>query len=102
LEWKIDTGAINTFITEDLYYSILPRDRSLLERAWKKFETADGTTLNVIGTAKIMIILGPFSVCFRVFVGGVKSDLLGQDFMTKFECQWDYLSHQLKMNCVNT
>jgi hypothetical protein len=63
----------------------------------KKLETADGTTLNVIGTAKVMLTLGPFSVYFRVFVGGVKSHLFGQDFMTKFECQWDYLSHQLKM-----
>jgi hypothetical protein len=49
-----------------------------------------------------MLTLGPFSVYFCVFVGGVKSNLVGQDFMTKCECQWDYLSHQLKMNCVHT
>jgi hypothetical protein len=36
LEWKIDTDAINTFITEDLYHSILPQERPVLERAWKK------------------------------------------------------------------
>jgi hypothetical protein len=99
MEWKIDTGAINTFITEDLYYSILPRERPVLERAWKKFETADGTTLNVTETAKIMLTLGPFSVYFRVFIGGVKSNLLGQVFMTN---EWDHLSHQLKINCVHT
>lgn len=28
LEWKLDTGAINTFITEDAYYSILPEQRT--------------------------------------------------------------------------
>ena len=102
LEWKIDTGAINTFITEDVYYSILPRERPVLERARKKFETADGTTLNVVGTAKMMLTLGSISVYFRVFVGGVKSNLLGQDFMTKFECQWKYQSNQMVINCAHT
>lgn len=36
LVWKIDTGAINTFITEDAYYSILLQDRPVLERARKQ------------------------------------------------------------------
>lgn len=39
---------------------------------------------------------------FRVFVGGVKSNLLGQDFMTKFECQWNYQSNHMMINCVHT
>lgn len=56
-EGKMDTGAINTFTTEDVYYTLLPQGRPVLERAWKKFETADGTTLNVIGTAKMMLTL---------------------------------------------
>ena len=45
LEWKIDTGAVNTFITEDLYYSILPGNRPVLEPVLKKFATADGSEL---------------------------------------------------------
>jgi hypothetical protein len=51
-EWKIDTGAINTFITEDLYYSILLGERPVLERAWKKFETADGPHLMLLELQK--------------------------------------------------
>lgn len=43
LVWKIDTGAINTFITEDVYFSILLQERPVLERARKQFQTADGT-----------------------------------------------------------
>lgn len=41
LVWKIDTGAIDTFITEDVYYSILPQERPVLEHARKQFQTAD-------------------------------------------------------------
>lgn len=33
LEWRFDTGAMNTFITEDVYRSILPEHRPVLERA---------------------------------------------------------------------
>ena len=37
LEWTYDTGAINTFITEDMYYyNILPEQRPVLERVYKK------------------------------------------------------------------
>ncbi|XP_062616013.1 uncharacterized protein LOC134277706 [Saccostrea cucullata] len=33
LEWKFDTGAMNTFITEEVYWNILPEHRPVLERA---------------------------------------------------------------------
>lgn len=102
LVWKIDTGAINTFITEDAYYSILPQDRPVLERARKQFQTADGTNLNIIGTTKMMFSFGTVNVYFRVFVGGVKCNLLGQDFMTKFECQWNYKQNHMVTKCVHT
>lgn len=88
LVWKIDTGAINTFITEDVYYSILPQERPVLERARKQFQIADGNNSNIIGTTKIMFSFEPVNVYFCIFVGGVKCNLLGfQPFMTRFECQ---------------
>lgn len=90
LEWRFDTGAMNTFITEDVYRSILPEHRPVLERAKKQFTTADGRKLKVIGTAKMLLSFPEFQVIFRVFVADVKSNLLGQDFISKFHCQWDY------------
>ena len=68
----------------------------------KKFATADGSELNLLGTAKMILTFGNLDVYFRVFVGGVKCNLLGQDFMEKFECQWDYSSDRVILNCVRT
>ena len=102
LEWKIDSGAVNTFITKEVYYSILPHQRPVLEPARKQFETADGSYLKLLGTARMILTLGDVDVCFRVFVGGVKCNLLGQDFMLRYECQWDYRSDSLILNCVHT
>lgn len=101
LEWKLDTGAINTFITEDAYYSILPEQRPVLEFAKKKFQAADGNNLRVIGTAKMLISFNGFSVVSRVFVGGVKTNLLGLDFITKFRCQWNFDNNSCVLNCAS-
>lgn len=62
-------GAINTFISEDMYYSIVPQERPVLDRARKQFQTADRSNLNIVGTTKIMFSFGPINVYFRVFVG---------------------------------
>ena len=101
LEWKIDTGAVNTFITEDLYYSILPENRPVLERVRKKFETADGNELKPIGTAIMCLTFGNVDVYIRVFVGGIKCNLLGQDFLVKHECQMDYRDNSFVMKGVH-
>lgn len=55
VEWKIDTGAANNFISEEVYLSILPQNRPVLEQVRKQFETADGRPLNVIATANIFL-----------------------------------------------
>ena len=102
IEWKLDTGAINTFITEDVYYSILPEQRPVLERAKKKFETASGDYLPVVGTSKMVLTFGDVSVVFRVFVGGVRHNLLGLDFITQFQCQWDFNSDSCVLSGLPT
>lgn len=98
LEWKFDTGAMNTFITEEVYWNILPEHRPVLERAKKQFNTADGRKLKVTGTAKMLLSFQGFQVIFRVFVADVKCNLLGQDFITKFQCQWNYVSNVCNLN----
>lgn len=85
IELNIDTGAANTFISKEVYLSILPQNRPVLEQVRKQFETADGRPLNVIGTANMILTFGKKDIYFRVFVGGVKCNLLGKDFMMKIE-----------------
>lgn len=71
IEWRLDTGTMNMFITEDVFRSILPEHRPVLVRAKKQFTTADKRKLKVIGTAK-MLSFPEFQVIFRVFVADVK------------------------------
>lgn len=100
LEFQIDTGAINTFITEDTYYGILPENRYVLERAHKKFHSADGGDLDVPGTTIMLLSFGVLDIHFRAFVGKVKCNLLGQDFMEEFRGIWDYGTTLLVLSCV--
>lgn len=100
LEFQIDTGAINTFITEDTYNSILPENRPVLERALKKFHSADGGDLNVFGTAIMVLSFGDLDIHFRVFEGKMKCNFLGQDFMEEFRGIWDYETTSLVLSCV--
>ena len=91
LEWTYDTGAINTFITEDMYYNILPEQRPVLERVYKKFETANGSDLPITGTANMLLTFGQTTFRFRVFVGEVKNCLRrGCNFITNYQRQWNY------------
>ena len=90
LTWKVDTGAKKTFITEEVFYEIPPENRPVLEPARRKFATASGHSLNILGTAYMTLNFDDFEVDFRVFVGGVTQNLLGEDFYTKFKCNWDH------------
>lgn len=90
LTWKIDTGARKTFITEETFYSIPVDNRPVLEQVKSKFLSADGRKLKILGTAKMILTLKDIDIEFRVFVGGVTHDLLGEDFIVKFKCNWNY------------
>lgn len=62
LVWKLDTGAVNTFITEDTYCNILPEVRPMLEHVHKKFHSADGNKLKILGTAIIILSFGELDI----------------------------------------
>lgn len=81
--WKVDTGARRSFLTEETYYNIIPENRPVLERVRTKFLSADGQEINTIGTAKMTLTLGNVDIEQRIFVGGVKKNLLGEDFYVK-------------------
>lgn len=62
-------------MTEGTYYSILPENIPVLEGALKKFHSADGGDLDVLGTAIMLFSFGDLDIHFRVFVGKVKCNL---------------------------
>lgn len=70
----------------------------MLEHVHKKFHSADGNELKIPGTAKMILSFKDLYILFCVFVGGVKCNLLGQDFMRKFQCNWDYCEKILVLN----
>ena len=98
ITWKLDTGSRRTFITEESYNSIMPDSRPVLSRVDTQFETADGSILKVLGTADMNISFGEFCVAFPVCVGGVKLNLLGEDFISTFRCQWNFDTKSLDIN----
>lgn len=99
--WKVDTGA-RSFITEETYYNIIPENRPVLERVRTKFLSADGQEINTIGTAKMTLTLGNVDIEHRIFVGGVKKNLLGEDFYVKYKCVWEHDTNELLMKCELT
>lgn len=88
--WKVDTGAKNTFITEDIFNEIPPENQPVLEPARKKFVTASGQDLYVLGTAHMTLTFDDFETDLRVFVGRVSQNLLGADFYSHFRCNLDH------------
>lgn len=91
LTWKVDSGARRTFITEDTFLEITPEERPVLEPSRTRFEAADGNEITVlVGTAVMLLTFDDASIEFRVFVGKIKTNLLGRDFITNFKCHWDY------------
>ena len=101
ITWKVDTGSRKTFITEESYLSIMPDCRPVLSQVDTKFETADGSSLEVLGAAFMNICFGEFCVEFPVCVGGVKMNLLGEDFISTFRCHWNFDTQSLDICGIN-
>lgn len=97
--WNVDTGARRSFINKKIYYIIIPETRPVLERVRTKFLSADGQEINTIGTAKMTLTLRNMDSEQRIFVGGVKKNLLGEDFYVKYKCVWEHDTNELLMKC---
>lgn len=96
--WKVDTGAKKSFITEDLFNTIPLESRPVLESVRRQFVTASGQNLNILGTTYMTLNFEDFETDIRIFVGGVSQNLLGEDFYTKFKCNWDHDNGGLTIN----
>ena len=88
VEWKIDTGARSTFITNKTYDMLL--DRPTLAPVDSNYITANGERLECFGIALMHIIFGDSVFEHEVNVGGVRNNLIGEDFITTYRCNWDH------------
>lgn len=48
----------------------------------------------------MLLLFDDLDIHFRVFVGKVKCNLLGQDFMEEFRGIWDHETTSLVLSCV--
>lgn len=48
------------------------------------------------------LTLGNVDIEQRIFVGGVKKNLLGEDFYVKYKCVWERDTNELLMKCELT
>lgn len=76
VEWKIDTGARSTFITNKTYDMLL--DRPALAPVDSNYITANGKRLECFGIALMHITFGDSVFEHEVNVGGVRNNLIGE------------------------
>ena len=92
MKWKVDSGARNTFIMLDTYDKIPVKHRPVLEPTKHKCCTANGQEIK--GEGLMTLELGGKELFFFVMVGDVTSNLLDEDFIRHFECNFDFSSHE--------
>ena len=88
--WKIDTGAKKTFITSRTYNNIQHRLRPGLRPMKNKFLAANENEVECDGETSILISFNGHDIYFPVVVGGVTENLLGEDFIEQFQCNFDH------------
>lgn len=88
VEWKIDTGSRSTFITKDTFDNIIDKPR--LEPVGGSYVTASGQKVKCYGRAIMRMTFGDHVFEQDVVVGGVRNNLIGEDFITTYRCVWDH------------
>ena len=86
--WKVDTGARRTFISEETYQQLY--EKPSLQPVKIIYTAADGREIKCLGEAVMTLTFGNVDFEFLVTVGGVRFNLLGEDFISKFRCNWDH------------
>lgn len=94
MTWKIDTGAKGTFLSLKMFNSIHYKSRPGLKPIKQRFATANGSVLHSKGEAAAILELSDLEVYFSVIVGDVTQNLLGEDFINHFKCNFDHGEHR--------
>jgi hypothetical protein len=101
VNWKIDTGAKRTFITLDTFKSIQYRYSLELKPTKCRFKAANGNKVFCDGVAFVVLNFKDTDIFFPVIVGGVTENLLGEDFLEKFQCNLNYTNRELLIHLDN-
>ena len=88
INWKVDTGAKSTFITKQTF-DLMP-DKPVLKEMDSSYVTASGQKLKCYGQAEMNIAFGDNIFPHEVVVGVVRHNLIGEDFIAKYRCNWDH------------
>ena len=83
-DWKIDTGAKSSFITKETFDLIV--DKPVLRPVINNYVTANGQRLQCIGQASMPVMFAEHVFEHDIIVGGVKCNLIGEDFTTMYRC----------------
>jgi hypothetical protein len=87
-DWKMDTGAKRSFITKETFDLIV--DKPVLRPVVNNYVTANGQRLQCIGQASMTVMFAEHVFEHDIIVGGVKCNLIGEDFITMYRCVWDH------------
>ena len=88
VDWKIDTGARSTFITSETFDLII--DKPILRPVDSNYIAANGQKVKCLGKAVMSLTFGNTVFEHEVTVGGVRNNLIGEDFITAYRCVWDH------------
>ena len=93
--FTIDTGATRTVVSTRVFTRIKPEKRPDVTKDNIMMEQADGAALEILGTVKVNLQLGDYSITRDVIVANIKDDvLLGMDVGHKM----DILTSQNKIS----
>ncbi|CAC5408222.1 unnamed protein product [Mytilus coruscus] len=84
--WTVDTGAKSTFLTKETFERVV--DKPVLQPVNINYVMANGQRLDCLGKASMTLIFGEKKFEHEIIVGGVNSNLIGEDFITMFRCVW--------------
>ena len=88
VDWKIDTGARSTFITSETFDLII--DKPILRPVDSNYIAANGQKVKCLGKAVMSITFGNTVFEHEITVGGIRNNLIGEDFITAYRCVWDH------------
>ena len=94
IKWKVDRGARSTFITLDTYDKIPMKHKPELKPTKQKVSTANGQEIKCKGEGLMTLEFAGNELFFVVLVGDVTNNLLGEDFIRHFKCNFDFSSHE--------
>jgi hypothetical protein len=86
VDWKIDTGARSTFITSETFDLII--DKPILRPVDSNYIAANGQKVKCFGKAVMSLTFGNTVFQHEVTVGGVRNNLIGEDFITAY--RWNF------------